>query len=98
MWNLKHGTNDPTYKTETDHGHGEETCGCQRAWMGSFRLVDANYYIWNGSAMEPSCTAEATRSNLLGQNTMEDSMKKKKNVHACMTGSRWCTTEIEGTL
>ena len=28
MWNLKHGTNDPIYKTETDHGHGEQTCGC----------------------------------------------------------------------
>ena len=29
MWNLKYGTNDPTYKTETDHGHGEQTCVCQ---------------------------------------------------------------------
>ena len=27
MWNLKHGRNDPIYKTETDHRHGEETCG-----------------------------------------------------------------------
>ena len=38
MWNLKHGTNDPIYKTETDHGHGEPTCGCQvetrREWDG----------------------------------------------------------------
>ena len=23
MWNLKYGTDDPIYKTETDHGHGE---------------------------------------------------------------------------
>ena len=29
MWNLKYGTNDPTYKRETDHRHGEQTCGCQ---------------------------------------------------------------------
>ena len=35
---LKHGTDDPIYKTETDHGHGEQTCGCQegagREWDG----------------------------------------------------------------
>ena len=26
MWNLKYGTDDPIYKTETDHGHREQTC------------------------------------------------------------------------
>ena len=30
MWNLKYGTNDPIYKTEADHRHGEQTCGSQR--------------------------------------------------------------------
>ena len=38
MWNLKHGTNDPIYKTKTDHKQGEKTCGCQgggeRKWDG----------------------------------------------------------------
>ena len=29
MQNLKYGTNDPIYKTERDHEHGEQTCGCQ---------------------------------------------------------------------
>ena len=29
LWNLQYGTNDPTYKTETDHGHGEQTYVCQ---------------------------------------------------------------------
>ena len=29
MWNLKHSTNDPFYKTETDHRKGEQICGCQ---------------------------------------------------------------------
>ena len=29
MWNLKYGKNDPIYKTETDHSHGEQTCGFQ---------------------------------------------------------------------
>ena len=32
MWNLKHGTNEPIYKTETDSQHGEQTCGCQGRW------------------------------------------------------------------
>ena len=47
MWNLKYGTDDPIYKTETDHRCGEQTCVC---WMegegrgmdGEFGLVDAN--------------------------------------------------------
>ena len=38
MWNLKYGTGDSIYKTETDHGHGEQTYGCQggegREWDG----------------------------------------------------------------
>ena len=48
MWNLKYGTNDPVYKTETNRGHGEQTWGCQEeglGWTGSLRLGDANYYI-----------------------------------------------------
>ena len=35
IWNLKYGTNDHIYKTETDHGQGQQTCGCQgRKWDG----------------------------------------------------------------
>ena len=54
MWNLKYGTNEPTYKTETDpqiwrtdlrltkgRGGGE-------GWTGSLGLVNANYYTQNG--------------------------------------------------
>lgn len=37
LCNLTYGTDDPVYKTEADHGHGE-TCGCQgevgRKWDG----------------------------------------------------------------
>ena len=32
LWNLKYGKTDPIYKTETDHGHGEQTCGCWWGW------------------------------------------------------------------
>ena len=35
MWNLKYGTNDPINKTETDHGHGEQTRGSQGERGGS---------------------------------------------------------------
>ena len=51
MWNLKYGTNEPIYKTETDsqtwrtdlllpRGMGEGV-----GWMGSLGLEDANYCI-----------------------------------------------------
>ena len=35
MWNLKYGKNDPVYKTETGHSHGEQTCGCRGDGGGS---------------------------------------------------------------
>ena len=35
LCNLKYGTDDPVYKTETDHSHGEQTCGCQGKEGGS---------------------------------------------------------------
>ena len=44
MWNLKYDTNDPIYKTETDHRHGKQTCGCQggkRGMYWEFGVVDA---------------------------------------------------------
>ena len=50
IWNLKYGTNEPTYRTDTDSdmekrlvvakGEGEGV-----KWMGSLGLADANYYI-----------------------------------------------------
>ena len=35
-WNLKYGTDDPSYKTETGHGQGEQTYGSRwgREWDG----------------------------------------------------------------
>ena len=45
VWNLKYGTNDPIYKTEIDHRHGEQTCGCQGEQIDwKFGLADVNYY------------------------------------------------------
>ena len=37
MQNLKYGKNDSIYKTETDHGHREQTCGWEEGkeeWDG----------------------------------------------------------------
>ena len=48
MWNLKYGTNYPICKTETDRGHGEQACACQRGenvMDEELGLVDAKYYI-----------------------------------------------------
>ena len=39
--------NDPIYKTETDHRHGEQTCGCQREGARSGK--DGSYtvaFLW----------------------------------------------------
>ena len=29
IWDLKYGTNEPVYKTESDSRHREQTLGCQ---------------------------------------------------------------------
>ena len=57
MWNLKHGPNEPIYRTETDsqiwiidlwlpreRGLGAGV-GWGMGWTGSLGLVDANSYI-----------------------------------------------------
>ena len=43
LWNLKYGTDDPIYKTETNHISEEQTCDSQGrgervGWTGSSRL------------------------------------------------------------
>ena len=58
-WNLKYGTGEPIYETETlidmenglvvAKGEGEGV-----GWTGSLGLVDVNYSIENGEAMR-SC-------------------------------------------
>ena len=92
MWNLKYGTNEPIYKTETNlqtqptdllpKGMGEGV-----GWTGSLGLVDANCQngyanTQNGYAMTSYYTAQGTISNLLGQSMKEDNIRKgKKNIY-----------------
>ena len=51
MWDLKYGTNEPTYKTETDSQIWRTDLWLPRVmregvgWTGSLGLVDANYCI-----------------------------------------------------
>ena len=51
MWDLKYGTNEPIYKTETDSWTQRTDLWLPRGrgkgvgWMGSSGLVDADYYI-----------------------------------------------------
>ena len=48
MWNLKNGTDELIYKTETDsqtenkHGYGR---GSREGYIRSLGLADTNYYI-----------------------------------------------------
>ena len=50
MWNLKYGTNEPIYKTETDSQTWNsdlqsEGGGGGEGWTGALGLVNANNYI-----------------------------------------------------
>ena len=65
LWNLKYGTDDPNYKTETDHSKGEQAYGSWWKWGGSgvdwqFGVWDEKCYIWNGWSLRPYCTALGT--------------------------------------
>ena len=44
MWYLNYGANEPIYKTETDHCHGEQTCVCQREDKGMDREFGVGRY------------------------------------------------------
>ena len=92
MWNLKYGTHEPIYKTETDSQTVRLTRESREGvgQTGSLGLVDANYYVQKGYAMRPYCIAQGTVSNLLGQNMMEDNIRK--GIWVTLLQSRNCTT------
>ena len=48
MWNLKHGTDEPIYRTETDSDMESRLVvakgkGMRQEWIQSLGLTDANY-------------------------------------------------------
>ena len=81
MWNLKYGTDDPIYKTEADHRHGEQTCGCQEAgsrdwYVGGVWgwLIQTN--IWNGWGMGAYCAAQSFVCEWVGYSSVQQKLKK----------------------
>ena len=82
MQNLKYGTDDPIHKTKRDHGHGEQTYGCQggvgREWGGQG--------VW-GWWMQ-----------MVTFGMDEQWGPTVQHRELCVTGSLCCTTEIEETL
>ena len=51
-WNLKHDTNEPIFKIETDSWSQRTHCGCQgegleKGWSGRLRLAEIRCYIWS---------------------------------------------------
>ena len=82
MWNLKYGKNDPVYKTETGHSHGEQTCGCRGDGGGSG--MDGEFGIGGCKWLDLEWMG-------IGGPTVW-------HRELCMTGSPCCTTEIEETL
>ena len=65
MWNLKYDTNELIYETERDSKIQRTDLWLPRsrgvrmgkAWIGSLRLADTNYYIKNGQRTRSYCIA-----------------------------------------
>ena len=55
MWNLKYGTDEPIYRIETDLQTWKTELRLPRESGEGVGLVDSNYYIQNGWAMESCC-------------------------------------------
>ena len=82
MWHLKYGTNDSIYKVETNRRHGEQTCGCQGRGQGR---------EWDGWGV----------CSWWMQINIWNGRQWATTIHPgelYMTGSLFCTTEIEETL
>ena len=59
---------------QTDHGHGEQICGCEGGgsteWDGwEMGLVDTNCNIWNGWEVGSYCTVQGT---VIGSSEIEE--------------------------
>ena len=85
MWNLKYGTNDPIYKTVTDHGQGEQTYGSQ----GEGRIVvpRGRGRKWDGWGV---CSFISGMDGWWGPTIQHREL--------CVIGLLCCTTEIEEIL
>ena len=64
MWKLKHDTNGPSHKAETDsqteQAHGWGRGGLGEGWRARSGLADVRSYIRNRSTMRSYCIAQGT--------------------------------------
>ena len=71
IWNLIYGTNEPSYRKETNPWIWRTDCGCQAGGGGSgmdggcLGLIDADYCLWNELAVRAYCVALGTMSGHL---------------------------------
>ena len=84
MCNLKYGTDDPIYKTETNHGQREQTCG-SRGGEGGWREEIGGPAVW-GFWMQ---------TVVFGMDGQWGPTIQHREL--CVIGSLCCTTEIEKT-
>ena len=47
MWNLIYGSDNPTYKTERDQGHGGKTCGYQEERGREWWIQAVHLGVWD---------------------------------------------------
>ena len=73
MWNLKYGTSEPVYETETDSQTQRTDLWLPRGWgevgetrIGSLGLADVSYYIQDGETTRSYCRAQGTIFTILG--------------------------------
>ena len=85
IWKLIYGTNVPFYRKETDSQIQQTDLWAPSGrrkgveWNGGSGLVDTNYYLeWINK--KSYCIAQGTISDLLGQNMMEDNIRKRLYV------------------
>ena len=97
MWNLKYGTNEPIYKTETDR-HGEQTCGCHGggelgegwSWESGINRCKLLYIKWINNKV----LLYSTRNYLISYDKAIMGKNMRKNLHICKTELFCCTAEI----
>ena len=102
MWNLKHGTNEPIDKTETDHGQGKQTCVWGRGVGGSGmdrELGVGRYKLlhleWLGNRA-PTVQHREPCTVSWGRTRWKTVFKKTMylTIYLYMAGLLCCTTEI----
>ena len=92
VWNLKYGTNEPIWKTETD----SQTCGCQGGGGGNW--VDWEFGVSRCKLLPLKWISSEVLLNSI-ENYIQSLVmehdgryyEKKESIYICITGSLCCT-------